>query len=341
MLDGQVDKTLVDGKVRVAAVQAAPVFLDLRGTVDKTIRLIEEAAAGGASLVGFPENWIPGYPWWIWLDSPSWGLQFMTRYHKNAIRRDSDEMAALCAAARDNRINVVLGYTERSGGTLYMAQSIISDRGEALLHRRKLKPSRVERMVFGEGDGSHLAVVDTSIGRLSALCCWEHLQPLTKCAMYSQYPQIHVASWPSLSLYRGKAYAPGPEISMAASQIFAAEGQCFVVAATVVNDEDTLSILCDTPEKRAMLTVQGLEAAGGHSMIFGPDGRPLADPLPEDREGLVFADIDLDEILLAKTSADPLGHYARPDVLRLMFNPAPLSAVETIEEGTEPADEKV
>lgn len=340
MPEGTAEAPMLESRFRVAAVQAAPVFLDLRATVEKSIELIEQAAAGGARLVGFPENWIPGYPWWIWLDSPSWGLQFMTRYHKNALRRDSPEMASLCDAARRNRINVVVGHAERAGGTLYMAQSIISDLGEPLLHRRKLKPSRIERMVFGEGDGSHLAVVDTSVGRLSALCCWEHLQPLTKCAIYAQSPQLHVASWPSLSLYRGKAYAPGPEVSMAASQIFAAEGQCFVLAATVVNDDRTLSVLCDTPEKRAMLSVDGLPAAGGYSMVFGPDGRPLAEPLPEDREGLVFADIDLEEILLAKTSADPLGHYARPDVLRLMFNPSPLSPVETIDAESEPISEQ-
>ncbi len=323
--------TLADTTFKVAAVQAAPVFMDLGGSVDKTIALIEEAARGGARLVGFPENWIPGYPWWIWLDSPAWGMQFMTRYRQNALVRGSGEMAALCDAARRNQINVVVGYTERADGTLYMAQTIISDLGEPLLHRRKLKPSRIERLVFGEGDGSHLAVVDTSVGRLSALCCWEHLQPLTKCAIFSQSPQIHVASWPSLSLFRGKAYAPGPELSMAASQIHAAEGQCFVVAATSINDEGILSAVCDTPQKRAMLSVEGLEAAGGSSMIFGPDGKPLADYLPEDQEGIVYADIDLDEILLAKTSCDPLGHYARPDVLRLMFNPAPLSPVETVE----------
>jgi aliphatic nitrilase len=322
-----------DPIVRVAAVQAAPVFLDRAACVDKAIGLIEEAAAGGARLVGFPETWIPGYPWWIWLDAPGWGLQFMKRYHQNAMHRDGPEMAAICEAARKNKINVVLGHVERYGGSLYMAQSIIADDGRPLLHRHKLKPSRAERMVFGEGDGSHLTVVDTSAGRVGALCCWEHLQPLSKYAMYAQLPQIHVAGWPSLSLLRSLNYAAGPEMCMAASQIYAVEGQCFVIAATSVNDKATLDMLCDTPEKRAMLSVDGLEAAGGASMVFGPDGRPLADHIPEDREGIVFADLDFDLIYLAKTSADPAGHFARPDVLRLMFNQAPAQRVVEFDEG--------
>ena len=313
--------------IKLAAVQAAPVFLDRAASVEKAIGLIEQAARGGAQLVGFPENWIPGYPWWIWLGSPAWGMQFMARYHQNAMRRDGPEMAAIAAAARRNAIAVVLGHVEREGGSLYMAQSIIDADGRILLHRRKLKPSRTERMIFGEGDGSHLAVVETKAGRVGALCCWEHIQPLSKYAMYAQHEQIHVASWPALSLYRGKAFAPGPEMSMAISQVYAAEGQCFVVAPTTVMDTATLDMVCDTPDKRAMLTVPERAQAGGFSMIFGPDGKPLAEHLPEDQEGLVMATADLDAILIAKVGADPVGHYARPDVLRLWINRQPAPSV--------------
>lgn len=313
--------------IKLAAVQAAPVFLDRTASVEKAIGLIEQAARGGAQLVGFPENWIPGYPWWIWLGSPAWGMQFMARYHQNAMRRDGPEMAAIAGAARRNAIAVVLGHVEREGGSLYMAQSIIDADGRILLHRRKLKPSRTERMIFGEGDGSHLSVVETKAGRVGALCCWEHIQPLSKYAMYAQHEQIHVAAWPALSLYRGKAFAPGPEMSMAISQVYAAEGQCFVVAPTTVMDTATLDMVCDTPDKRAMLTVPERAQAGGFAMIFGPDGKPLAEHLPEDQEGLVMATADLDAILIAKVGADPVGHYARPDVMRLWINRQPAPSV--------------
>jgi nitrilase len=311
---------VTDGTVRVAAVQAAPVYLDLGATVDKAIGLIEQAAADGVRLIGFPETWIPGYPWWVWLGAPSWGLQFQKRYHENALRRDSREMAALCAAAKRNKINVVLGYAERDGGSLYMSQSILGENGRALVHRRKLKPARTERQVFGEGDGGDLAVTPTSIGRVGAMCCAEHFQPLLKFAMYAEDEQIHVAAWPGFSLMRGRAYLNGPEAASVATQMYAIEGQCFALAATTVNDEAMLSVVCDTDDKRAMLTVEGKAAAGGASMVYGPDGSPLAEYIPEDQEGLVYADIDLSNILLAKTAADPLGHFSRPDVVRLMVN---------------------
>ena len=190
--------------------QAAPAFLDLAAGVAKAQKLIEQAAEAGARLIAFPELWLPGYPWWIWLGPPAFGMQFMPRYVENALRRDSDEMRALCETARRHKIHVVLGYAERAGGTLYIAQSMIGDDGSVLAHRRKLKPARTERSVFGQGDGSDLAVVDTPLGRLGALSCGEHFQPLLKSAMYAQFEQVHVAAWPAFSLLRGRAFLNGP-----------------------------------------------------------------------------------------------------------------------------------
>lgn len=310
---------------KVAAVQAAPIFLDLEGTVSKTISLIEEAATNGASLIAFPETWIPGYPWWIWLDSPAWGMQFVQRYFANALVLGSEQDQRLHAAAAENNIHVVLGYSERSGGSLYMGQSIISNEGETVAIRRKLKPTHVERTVFGEGDGSDLSVHDTEIGRIGALCCWEHLQPLSKYAMYAQDEQVHVAAWPSFSVYRGAAYALGAEVNNSASQVYAAEGQCFVLAPCATVSKAMIEMLIDEPKKEPLL----LEG-GGFAMIYGPDGRPLTERLPENEEGLLYADIDLEMIAFAKAAADPAGHYSRPDVTRLLFNPAPTNKVEYI-----------
>lgn len=303
---------------KVAAVQAAPEFLDLRAGVEKTVALIDEAGRQGVDLIAFPEAWLPGYPWWIWLGSPAWGMQFVGQYHDNSIVADSAEEQAIRDAARRNNMHVVLGASEKEAGSLYLAQWIYDGNGEVISRRRKLKPTHVERTVYGEGDGSDIKVYETDIGRLGALCCWEHLQPLVKYAMFAQHEQIHVASWPSFSLYRGAAYALGPELNTAASQLYAAEGQCFVIASCATVSDKMIELLCDSPDKEQLLL-----SGGGFASIFGPDGSPLASPLSENTEGLLTADIDLGMIAYAKSAADPVGHYSRPDVFRLMFNNQP------------------
>jgi aliphatic nitrilase len=302
-------------RLRVAAVQAAPVFLDLDATIDKTIDLMAQAAGQGVQLIAFPETWVPGYPWWIWLDSPAWGMQFVQRYHDNALVVGSPEFDRIREAARKHRIWVSLGYSEKAAGSLYIAQALIDDQGRTLQTRRKLKPTHVERTVFGEGDGSDLAVVETPIGNIGSLSCWEHLQPLSKYAMYSQNEQIHCGAWPSFSLYRGGAYALGAEVNNAASQVYAAEGQCFVVAPCATVSKAMHELLCTDAGKQQMLLV-----GGGFARIYGPDGSPLGKNLAEDEEGLVVADIDLGMISLAKAAGDPAGHYSRPDVTQLLFN---------------------
>jgi nitrilase len=301
---------------RAAAVQAEPVWHDLDGGIAKTIALAAEAAKNGAKIIAFPETWIPGYPWWLWLDSVAWQSQFVVPYAQNSLEIDSPQFELLRDAARELGIALALGFSERDNGSLYMGQAVIESTGEVVSTRRKLKPTHVERTQFGEGDGSDIQVVDSEVGRIGSLCCWEHLQPLTKYAMFGQHEQLHIAAWPSFSIFEGAANALGPEVNIAASQQYAVEGQVFVLAPTSIVGEAAHALMADTDLKK-----QFLQLGGGAARIFGPDGRSLAEPLAPTEEGIIYADIDFGAILAAKNAADPVGHYSRPDVMRLLFNP--------------------
>ncbi len=307
---------------KAAVVQAAPVFMDLNGCVEKAIGLIEEAAGQGARLVAFSECWFPGYPWWIWLAPTAHNVKYFGQYHANSLTVGDRAFNRIRDAARENEIFVSTGASERDHGSLYIAQFLFNDRGELLHARRKLKPTHMERTVFGEGNGSHLKVLDTSLGRVGQLCCWEHLQPLTKYAMYSMHEQVHVAAWPSFSCYP-QAFSLGPKANGAVSQVYALEGQCYVLAPCGVVSKDMHDLIVENEAQDALINV-----GGGFAQIYAPDGSPMCDPLPEAEEGLLFADIDLGAISIAKSFADPVGHYSRPDVTRLLLNRSAQPRVE-------------
>lgn len=314
---------------KAAAVQAEPCWLDIDAGTDKTVALIEEAASNGASLVAFPEVWIPGYPHFLWLGPQAWGMQFVQRYHENSMVVGDKYFKRIAKACADNKTTVVMGVSEKDLGSHYMGQFAFGADGGCIFTRRKLKPTHVERVLYGEGDGSDLHVEHVDgIGRLGGLNCWEHLQPLSKYAMYSQGEQVHVAGWPSFCVYRGGAYALGEEVNMAATQTYAVEGSCFVIAATQVTGDAGMELFTENDDQRALL---GGDGGGGASRIYAPDGQLISEIIPHNEEGIVYGEIDLSMIPLAKAAADPSGHYSRPDATRLVFDKRPRPAVEVID----------
>ena len=159
--------------VKAAAVQAAPIFMDLAASVEKAVGLIGRASREGCDLIAFGEAWLPGYPFQIWLGAPAWSMQFTQAYFDNSMELGDTAYRRLAQAARDNRIAVSMGYSERKGGSLFLGQCLIGADGELVFARRKLKPTHVERTVYGEGYGEDLTVAATPLGNIGALCCWE------------------------------------------------------------------------------------------------------------------------------------------------------------------------
>lgn len=201
--------------IRIAVAQAASIDFDLQGSVNKACQLIAEAGRAQAQLICFPEAFIPGYPFWIWyalfrphvlrqsntiIRSRGIDIALTKRYIKNSLRRDSPEMRRICQTAANNNIEVHLGYSENDNDSLYIAQSHIAFDGTIRMTRRKIKPTHVERTIFGEGSGSSLLnVVDVpGMGKVGGLNCWEHVQPLLKYHTHVQGEQIHVAAWPPM-----------------------------------------------------------------------------------------------------------------------------------------------
>jgi len=303
--------------VRVAAAQAAPVFLDGPATVEKAVALVEEAAGNDARLVAFPETWIPGYPAWIFgaagWDDPRAKKAFR-RLHGNSVEVPSPETEALCRVARACETVLVVGMTERDGGTLYNSLLYVSDRGELLGVHRKLMPTHAERIVWGLGDGSTLHVFDTSVGRVGGLACWEHWMPLARFAMHAKGEQIHIAAWPEVG---------NPELHRFASRHYAFEGRCFslcVIGATLRAD----AIPDDFEVPEAMGASDDFEAAAGSpgTAIFAPDGSVVAEA-PAGEETIVYADLDLGRIAEEQQALDVAGHYNRPDVFELLVDETP------------------
>ena len=312
--------------VAVAAVQAAPVHLDLESSLARALDLIAEAAKKQAQLVVFPETWLPGYPAWLdtcrdvalWNHPPM--KQLYARLLEEGVQVPGPATEALGAAARAHELTLAIGVHERVAagpgrGTLYNSLLVFGPDGALLNHHRKLVPTYGERLIWGPGDAHGLRVVETPAGRLGGLICWEHWMPMTRQALHNAGEEIHVALWPSVK-----------EMHQIASRHYAFEGRTFVVAAGAIMRAR------DLPEELEAAAPGGDEDAlilNGGSAIIGPDGYYVAGPV-FDAEVIVLARINLGRIREESLALDVTGHYYRPDLFdfRVKSETAPPRPVE-------------
>ncbi|KAH8805332.1 carbon-nitrogen hydrolase [Xylogone sp. PMI_703] len=303
-------------KYRAAAVNAEPGWFNLELSTQKTIDLINEAGKEGCKLIAFPELWIPGYPYWVWKVNYQESLPLLRKYRENSLRPNSDEMRRIREAAKANKIFVSLGYSELDLASLYMAQVLISPTGDILNHRRKIKPTHVERLVFGDGTGDTTEpVVETEIGRIGHLNCWENMNPFLKAYAVSLGEQVHIAAWPLLPDATTLKYPdPYSNISDANSDIvtpaYAIETATFTLAPWQTISAEGIKL--NTPPGKEL---EDPSIYNGHS-----HGQSLVDHPAKDFNGLLFVDIDLDEAHLSKALNDFGGLYMRPDLIHLRVN---------------------
>ena len=293
---------------RVAVVQAAPVLFDRVATIAKTVRLVSEAAAGGAQLVVFPEAFVPAYPRWLSFgvvvgNRSAEGRQLYARYFNNAVEVPSAATEQFGNAAREAGVWLAVGVIERDriGGTLYCTLLYFGPDGALLGKHRKLKPTAAERLIWGEGDGSTLPVFETPLGRLGGLICWENYMPLARTALYTKGVELYLA--PTADARDGW---------QATIQHIALEGRCFVLACNQYVTKQMYPADLG-PEALSDLELAPDEICRGGSAIISPLGDYLAGPLYGE-EGILYADLDPDALAGARFDFDPIGHYARPDI---------------------------
>lgn len=294
--------------IRAAAVQLQPVLDSADGTVEKVLAAIARAALEGARLVVFPETAVPYYPYFSFVVPPvAMGSEHMKLYER-AVRVPGPVTQAVSAAAREHAIVVVLGVNERDHGSLYNTQLVFDADGRLALKRRKITPTYHERMVWGQGDGSGLRAVDTAVGRIGALACWEHYNPLARYALMADHEEIHCGQFPGSLV--GPIFAEQMEVTM---RHHALESACFVVNATGWLAEEQVARLA--PDAALRKAFKG----GCYTAIVSPEGAHLAPPLREG-EGMVLADLDFTLITKRKRMMDSVGHYARPELLSLRID---------------------
>ncbi len=307
---------------KIAVIQHAPSVLDREDTLDKACRLITEAAAEGAELIVFPEAFVPGYPAWIWRLRPGgdWGVSetLHQRLLENAVDLASDDLQPVRRAAGEAKVTLVMGINERDGrvgrSTLYNSAVVIGPDGAILNHHRKLMPTNPERMLWGFGDASGLRAIDTPVGRIGVLLCWENYMPLARFALYAQGIDIHIAP----------TYDSG-EGWLGTLQHIAREGGCWVIGAGVALRNRDLPD--DLPERDRLYPSGEDWINPGDSVVIAPGGERVTSPLHQ-QQAILYAEIDAAQAASARRTFDVAGHYARPDVFTLKVDRRAQSPIE-------------
>jgi len=310
---------------KIAIIQRPPVLLDRSATIARAVQSVAEAAAAGASLIVLPEQFIPGYPSWIWRlaagrDGAVMG-QLHARLLANAVDIANGDLSELCEASRVHAVTIVCGINEcerrHGGGTLYNSVVVIGTNGEVLNRHRKLMPTNPERMVHGLGDASGLRTVDTPVGRVGTLICWESYMPLARYALYAQGVEIYIAP----------TYDSGDDWICTMRHI-ALEGRCWVLGSgTLLRGSD---IPDDFPARAQLFPDPDEWINDGDSVVVSPQGRIIAGPLHREA-GILYADIDVSLVAPARRALDVTGHYARPDIFELQVRRTPATAVHYID----------
>lgn len=296
--------------VKVAVIQAAPILFDRASTVTKACELIEEAAGAGAQVILFPESYIPAYPrgfsfgMVVGSRNPA-GRKLWQRYWEESVEVPSPTTAKIGQAAKRANAYVIMGITERAGGTLYCTLLYFAPSGELIGLHRKLKPTGSERLIWGEGDASTLTVLDTEHGKIGGLICWENYMPLARVAMYEKGTEIYLAPT-----------ADARDAWQATMQHIALEGRCFVLGCNQFvtkemypTDLPLIEELADQPEVMCR----------GGSVIISPLGEVMAGPL-YGQEGILYAELDRNAVVRSKLDFDVVGHYARPGIFNFTLN---------------------
>jgi nitrilase len=294
-------------KVTVGIAQFAPEVLDLAKSVKKAISIIAGAKKKGVRLLAFPETWLPVYPVWSDLGGYSeWGNTLNKKLHvrlfNNSLELGSPEFRDLAKAIAKGKLQVAIGVNERAGRSLYNSLLFFDEKGDLVLHRRKLVPTFGERLVWGHGDAVDLGVYDSTIGKVGGLICWEHWMPPARQVLHEAGETIHVAAWPH-----------GKEHHQVASRHYAFEGRCFVLAAAMYLEKNMFP---KDFELRDELKKQPKVLLNGGSAVIAPDGSYVTDPV-YNKEKLLVAEIDTDRSAEETLTLDVAGHYSRPDVFDL------------------------
>ncbi len=305
--------------VKAAAVQISPVLYSQSGTVEKVLKAIEAAAIEGVELIVFPETFVPYYPYFSFVLPPVLMGQAHMKLYEEAVAVPGPVTEAMSQAARAHQMVIVLGVNERDRGSLYNTQLIFDATGSLVLKRRKLTPTYHERMVWGQGDGTGLQVCDTAVGRVGALACWEHYNPLARYSLMAQHEQIHCGQFPGSMV--GDIFGEQTEVTM---RHHALESGCFVVNSTGWLTPEQVEEVA--PSEGLQKVLRG----GCYTAIISPEGVHLCEPIREG-EGMAIATLDFSLITKRKRMMDSVGHYARPDLLQLKLKTSSYTVVDTAE----------